>query len=82
MFDELDAVKDRVKRLRISSASDLPRDFSVRGALRTEVTGRQAVAAVTDLNDILLDEVRNKWQAEVRVEDLNLEDIFLELHHG
>ena len=80
MFDELDAVKDRVKRLRISSATDLPTDFTVRGALRTEVTGRQAVAAVSDLDDNLLEEVRGKWQAEVRVEDLNLEDIFLELH--
>ena len=82
MFDELDAVKDRVKRLRISSSNDLPRDFSVRGALRTEVTGKQALAAVTDLDESLLDEVRTKWQAEVTVEDLNLEDIFLELHHS
>ena len=82
MFDELDAVKDRVKRLRISSANDLPRDFSVRGALRTEVTGKQALTAVTDLDENLLDEVRTQWQAEVTVEDLNLEDIFLELHHS
>lgn len=81
MFDELDAVKDRVKRLRISAANDLPRDFSVRGGLRTEVTGKQALTAVTDLDEGLLDEVRTKWQAEVTVEDLNLEDIFLELHH-
>ena len=82
MFDELDAVKDRVKRLRISSSNDLPRDFSVRGALRTEVTGKQALTAVTDLDENLLDEVRTQWQAEVTVEDLNLEDIFLELHHS
>ena len=82
MFDELDAVKDRVKRLRISAASDLPGDFSVRGALRTEATGRQAVATVIDFDENLLHEVRNKWQAEVHVEDLNLEDIFLELHQG
>ena len=82
MFDELDAVKDRVKRLRISAANDLPRDFSVRGGLRTEVTGKQALTAVTDLDENLLDEVRTQWQAEVTVEDLNLEDIFLELHHA
>lgn len=81
LFDELDAVKDRVKRLRISAVNDLPRNFSVRGALRMEVTGRQALVAVADLDDDLANEVRDKWQADVAVEDLNLEDIFLELHH-
>lgn len=82
LFDELDAVKDRVKRLRVSSTRELPRDFTVRGALRTEITGHQALTAVADLDDNLVDEVRDKWQAEVTVEDLNLEDIFLELHHS
>ena len=81
LFDELDSVKDRVKRLRITAANDLPRDFAVRGALRTEVTGKQALTAVADLDESLVEELRTKWQAEVAVEDLNLEDIFLELHH-
>lgn len=82
LFDELDAVKDHVKRLRITAANDLPNDFAVRGALRTEVTGRQALVAVADLDEDLIREVRARWQAEVAVEDLNLEDIFLELHHA
>jgi ABC-2 type transport system ATP-binding protein len=82
LFDELDAVKDRVKRLRVTAANDLPPEFSVRGALRTEVSGRQALVAVADLDDSLIGEVHDKWQADVAVEDLNLEDIFLELHHG
>ena len=81
LFDELDAVKDRVKRLRVTAANDLPPEFFVRGALRSEVAGNQALVAVADLDEGLVDEVRNKWQADVTVEDLNLEDIFLELHH-
>ncbi|MEK6259317.1 MAG: ABC transporter ATP-binding protein [Planctomycetota bacterium] len=82
LFDELDAVKDRVKRLRVTAANDLPPDFAVRGALRTEVNGCQALTAVADLDENLVDELRDKWRADVTVEDLNLEDIFLELHHG
>ena len=82
LFDELDAVKDRVKRLRITAANDLPPEFSVRGALRSEVQGNQALVAVADLDESLVSDVRDKWQADVAVEDLNLEDIFLELHHG
>lgn len=81
LFDELDAVKDRVKRLRISAANDLPPDFAVRGALRTEVIGKQALIAVADSDENLVGELQTQWQAEVDVEDLNLEDIFLELHH-
>lgn len=82
LFDELDAVKDRVKRLRIVAAQPLPADFAVRGALRVEVEGAQAVAAVSDLDGELIGELRRHWQADVTVEDLNLEDIFLELHHA
>jgi ABC-2 type transport system ATP-binding protein len=82
LFDELDAVKDHVKRLRIRSSTDLPPDFAVRGALRKEVSGNRAVVAVADLDDELVEELRNQWNADIAVEDLNLEEIFLELHHG
>ncbi|MDZ4686739.1 MAG: ABC transporter ATP-binding protein [Planctomycetaceae bacterium] len=81
LFDELDAVKDRVKRLRVASRADLPAHFAIRGALRTQVDGRNALVAVADLDDALVREVETNWQADVSVEDLNLEDIFLELHH-
>lgn len=82
LFDELDSVKDRVKRLRVTSSKALPPNFAVRGALRSEVAGNQALIAVADLDESLVGEVCSQWQADVTVEDLNLEDIFLELHHG
>lgn len=82
LIDELDSVKERVKRLRVASQADLPSTFTVRGALRTQVEGRNALVAVADLDDQLLHELESDWQAQVSVEDLNLEDIFLELHHG
>jgi len=78
--DEIDVLKDQVKRLRLTSAADLPASFAVRGALRTEVIGRQAVVTVPLVSQELVSEIRQRWDAEVSIEDLNLEEIFLELH--
>ena len=75
-------LKDSVKRLRITAAQHLPATFAVRGALRTEFVGRDALVAVAGVNRGLIDELRTAWNATVDVEDLSLEDIFLEMHHG
>ncbi len=79
-FGGLDELKEQVKRLRITAASELPSTFAVAGALRTEINGRTALVAVPQVSDPLLDSLRAEWQADVTVEDLNLEEIFLELH--
>jgi ABC-2 type transport system ATP-binding protein len=80
--DGLDVLKESVKRLRITASRDLPRSFAVAGALRTEVEGRNALVAVAGVGDGLIDGLRTTWDATVDVEDLSLEDIFVELHHG
>lgn len=80
LFEELDMVKDRVKRLRIASTSRLPSNMTIDGALRTEVDGPTALVTATNVNDQMLGNLRSRFQAEVIVEDLNLEEIFLELH--
>jgi ABC-2 type transport system ATP-binding protein len=77
---ELDELKDRVKRLRIAASSNLPASFAIPGALHCEVNGPLATVSVDDFDDELLKNVRQTWQADVSVEDLNLEEIFLELH--
>ncbi len=79
-FAELDELKDSVKRLRLSGNRDFPRDFAVPGALRLKVDGASALAAVPNVTPELLDELRDRWEADVRVEDLNLEEIFVELN--
>ncbi len=79
-FGELDELKDSVKRIRVHSAADLPREFAVPGSLRTEIAGKTAVVAVAAVDAKLLDDIRSRWDVSVDVEDLNLEDIFLELH--
>lgn len=78
--DELDALKDQVKRLRLRSAADLPASFAVRDSLRIEVEGRNAVVTVPRVSEELVGELRQRWSADIAVEDLNLEEIFLELH--
>lgn len=82
LFDELDSVKDRFKRIRINSSHDLPSDFSVPGALRSEVIGNRATVTLADCSESLLEELKSRFPSQVAVEDLNLEEIFLELHHG
>ncbi|HUT95366.1 MAG TPA: ABC transporter ATP-binding protein [Thermoguttaceae bacterium] len=79
--DELDVLKDSVKRLRITAARELPASFAVRGSLRMEVAGQSALVAVRNVGNGLIDELRATWDATVDVEDLSLEDIFLEMHH-
>jgi ABC-2 type transport system ATP-binding protein len=80
--DGLDVLKESVKRLRITAARELPASFAVRGALRTEVAGRGALVAVADASDALVEELRATWNATVEVEELSLEDIFLEMHEA
>lgn len=77
---EIDELKDHVKRLRISSRHDLPEDFKVPGTLRCEVTGSNATVSVTNFDEHLVDDMRREWDADVSVHDLNLEEIFVELH--
>jgi ABC-2 type transport system ATP-binding protein len=82
VFDnELDVLKESVKRLRITADRELPASFAVRGSLRTEVAGRSALVAAGNVGTGLIDELRTTWDATVDVEDLSLEDIFLEMHH-
>jgi ABC-2 type transport system ATP-binding protein len=80
---ELDALKDNVKRLSIQAAAPLPNgSFGVPGMLHAKVTGNEAVVSVQDFTADLPERIAQQWSASVAVQDLNLEDIFLELHHG
>jgi ABC-2 type transport system ATP-binding protein len=80
--EEIDVLKDRVKRLRIEAQADLPADLCLPGTLRQEVRGRQALVTVDGVDAELVAGVRERFAAEVIVDNLNLEEIFLELHDG
>jgi ABC-2 type transport system ATP-binding protein len=79
---ELDQLKDSVKRLHVTSPTPLPPTFSVPGAVRSQVEGNEALVSVRDISDKIVDDIRRNYAATVGVQDLNLEDIFLELHHA
>jgi ABC-2 type transport system ATP-binding protein len=82
-YSELDELKDRVKRLRMRAIDDFPRELDIPGLLTVKVEGRSALATVSTVTPELLDELADRYHAEVRVEDLNLEEIFVELNgHG
>lgn len=79
--DELAALKDSVKRLRINAPSGLPSDLrSLPGMLKCEANGKTAVFSLRGFQLDLPERLARDWSAEVSVEDLNLEEIFLELH--
>lgn len=80
--DELATLKETVKRLRIVVPSGLPdglRDLP--GLLNCQANGTSAVFSMRGFLPDLPERLTREWQAEVSVEDLNLEEIFLELHH-
>jgi ABC-2 type transport system ATP-binding protein len=78
--DEIDALKDRIKRLRITAPVDLPRDLRLPGTLRSVVRGSQAIVTLDEVSEPLIAGIRERLSADVVVDDLNLEEIFLELH--
>jgi len=49
--------------------------------LSERIEGRNAILSVRGFSEGLREDLEGLWKAEVSVEDLNLEEIFLELHH-
>lgn len=79
-FGELGDLKDQIKRLHLTAEHSLPEHFDMPGLLSQKVAGNQALLTTRSLTPELLDQIETQWHATVEVEDLNLEDIFLELH--
>ena len=77
---ELDALKDHVKRLHVTARESLPPTLSVPGTLREDVQGPEGAVSVWGFTADLVTRLEQRYHAHVDVYDLNLEDIFLELH--
>jgi ABC-2 type transport system ATP-binding protein len=77
---DLDTLKERVKRIRVLAHDPLPATFSVGGGIDLEVEGRHASFTTPSYSAALVEELEQTWDAEVSVTDLNLEEIFVELH--
>ena len=79
---ELDELKDSVKRLHLTAANPLPLTLDVPGAVRIRVEGNEALVSVRNLSEQMVEDLRKQHDASIRVEDLNLEDIFVEVQHA
>jgi ABC-2 type transport system ATP-binding protein len=77
--EELDRLKERIKRLHITSRTFLPSSFSIPGAIRFERNGSVALVSVANASPEMIQELERRWTVSIEVEDLNLEDIFLEV---
>lgn len=80
LHDELGAIKDRVKRLHITSEAPLPKSFGLSETIHERIDTTTARVTVDGFSPELLDRLRTEHHATIDVEDLNLEDLFLELH--
>ncbi|MGE0268577.1 MAG: ABC transporter ATP-binding protein [Candidatus Omnitrophota bacterium] len=77
---ELDQLKDEVKRLRIVTQKNLPDQFNVEGFLHCESSTHEAIVSVRGFSEHIKIKLEKDYNARVDVEDLNLEEIFLELN--
>ncbi|HEX9473001.1 MAG TPA: ABC transporter ATP-binding protein [Steroidobacteraceae bacterium] len=76
----LDALKESVVRLHIRSDGSLPQTLSLPHAQRCRIEGQHATVTVTHWAPEQRAALAERLAAEIEVEPLALEDIFLELH--
>ncbi len=77
---DLDTLKEKIGRLHIHSTKPLPENLNLPGVLSIKQTENSMSAIIENLNSINTDELCNSLNADVRIESMGLEDIFLEVH--
>jgi ABC-2 type transport system ATP-binding protein len=79
-FGTLDDLKDSVKSLRLTTRRSFPSRFEVPGVLNFRIEDKNALLTVRGVDADLIHELETTYGATVEVRDLNLEDIFVEVH--
>jgi ABC-2 type transport system ATP-binding protein len=77
---EFDSLKESIVRLHVRSASALPESLPIPNVLKLKRNGVSATAIVKDWGPEVEKALSTELDAEFDVEQLALEDIFLELH--
>ena len=77
---ELDVLKDEVKRLRIVAPVDISEELNISGLIFCERSHHEAIISVRGFKPEMKIAIEKQLKAEIEVEDLNLEEIFLELN--
>ena len=76
---ELDIFKEEVKRLRIFTQQPMTSNFKLEGLINCELSSKEAIVSIRGFKPELKNYIEKTWDAKVQIEDLNLEEIFLEL---
>jgi ABC-2 type transport system ATP-binding protein len=77
---DVDALKESVVRLHVRGKTPLPLDIPVPHRLASRVDGKRATVAVAHWSSVQRDALAEKLNADIDVEPLGLEEIFIELH--
>lgn len=77
----VDELKERVRRVHVTAPASLPASLDLPGTLHEDIRGREATLSLFGASEESLSAIRSKFSAEVAVQELNLEEIFLEMHH-
>jgi ABC-2 type transport system ATP-binding protein len=78
----MDDLKDSIKTLRLVAKGRLPAKLDIPGVLSCENTSREALLTMRGVSPDLVRELEDLYSADIEVRDLNLEDIFVEVHRG
>jgi ABC-2 type transport system ATP-binding protein len=76
----LDELKESIVRLTIRAKDALPKFLDLQNTVREKVHGKEAVVTLKNWQPDLQIQIAEKLDAQVQVEYLSLEDIFLELN--
>ncbi len=79
-YGEIDELKERFVKLYIKSNKTLPNNFEVAGMIRCQKIGGHTAIVVEDINQVDIDKIKNDYEADITIEQLSLEDIFVEVH--
>ncbi len=77
---ELDALKESVVRLHLRARDALPARLGIANTLHEKVDGNSALISVSGWSSDAIAPLASRLDAEIEVEPLDLEDIFLEMH--
>jgi len=77
---DFDSLKDSIVRLHARAARPLPASLAFPNALNVQQNGTTATAVVHGWRAEMQAGLAQQLEAEIEVEQLALEDIFLELH--
>ncbi len=76
----LDELKESIARLTINATEELPANLGLSGAIKQRAQGKQAWVTLKNWTPDQQEQIAKKLNADVQVDYLSLEDIFLEMN--